>query len=159
MPFKIFFVPAVDGAAAEAELNTFLATHRVVDVSRAYTPRPSPNGAWTFCVHWLHVRESQPAPSSGREKVDYRTVLDAPSFKIFAALRTWRKHTSAAEGVPIYAVATNEQLAAIARDRCTTRAALERVEGFGPARLTKYGTAVLEIVQREAAPTAPKPPS
>ncbi len=44
MKFKFFWVPAVDSAAAEAELNAFVAGRRVVGVEKGF----SPNGAAIF---------------------------------------------------------------------------------------------------------------
>jgi superfamily II DNA helicase RecQ len=45
--------------------------------------------------------------------------------------------------MPAYAVFTNEQLAEIAKARCATLADLGKIEGIGPARVEKYGEAVL----------------
>jgi len=55
-----------------------------------------------------------------------------------------------AEGVPLYAVFTNEQLAAIVQQRVESLAALGEIEGIGPARLERYGAGVLERLQIEA---------
>ncbi|QLH37826.1 MAG: HRDC domain-containing protein [Defluviicoccus sp.] len=49
--------------------------------------------------------------------------------------------------MPIYAVFTNEQLAEIARRRVDTLTALGAIDGIGPARLERYGAAVLSIVE------------
>ena len=68
-------------------------------------------------------------------------------FNLFAALRQWRKTQAEADGVPLYAVFTNEQLAAIARQRCDTATALGSIEGVGPARLQRYGAAVLDSLR------------
>ena len=89
----------------------------------------------------------KPAASGSGEsqKIDWREALDEESFRVFAALRAWRKERAKADGVPIYAVATNEQLAAISRDRAGTKAALAKVEGFGAGRMAKYGDAILAV--------------
>jgi len=156
MPIKFFWVPAVDSEAAERELNAFISSHRVVEVTKAFNALLGGPCGWALCIQWVTGSAPSSRSAAGKsEKIDYRELLDAPTFKIFAALRTWRKDVAATEGVPIYAVATNEQLAAIARGRCTTRAALDKVEGFGPARLAKYGTDLIRIVQREVVVSDP----
>ena len=71
---------------------------------------------------------------SGAKTVDYREVLDPETFAVFAALRELRKKIAAEEGVPIYAIMTNEQLAAVAQRRCQSLSDLESLEGLGPAR-------------------------
>lgn len=142
---KFFWIPARDSSAAEAELNTFLGGHRVVQVEKAFCSDADGPG-WSLCVQWLPGETPATAPAmKGGSKVDYRELLDEPTFKIFAALRTWRKDRAAADGVPIYTVATNEQLATIAQQRIQTKAALAQVEGFGTSRLGKYAEALLAV--------------
>ena len=45
-----------------------------------------------------------------------------------------------------YALFTNEQLAAMVQSRVTTAAALEKIDGVGPARVEKYGAAMLAVL-------------
>ena len=72
-------------------------------------------------------------------KVDYREVLSAEDFAVFSKLREVRKGLAEKEGVPPYTIFTNEQFATVVRQKVTTKAALEKVEGVGAARLEKYG--------------------
>ena len=78
--------------------------------------------------------------------MDYREILDADSFMLYAAVRAWRKTKSEEQGVPAYAVASNEQLAAMAKSRCRTQADLQKIKGFGEARIKKYGIQMLEVL-------------
>jgi hypothetical protein len=48
---------------------------------------------------------------SKRAKVDYRELLSAGDFVLFAKLRILRKGMAEREAVPAYALFTNEQLA------------------------------------------------
>lgn len=147
MKLNFFWIPAIDSSSAAEELNGFLASHRVLQVEKQYTAGEGGHGAgWSVCVEWVPGPESAaPAVSSiGKlSKVDYKQVLDAETFRIFAALRDWRKEAAAAQGVPIYTVATNEQLAEVARQRVTSKAGLEKIEGFGAARLARQGEELL----------------
>ena len=61
--------------------------------------------------------------------------------------RDWRKEVASAEGVPVYTVFTNEQLAAIVQKKTATKAALQEIEGVGEARVKKYGDAMIEILR------------
>ncbi len=144
MKLKFFWIPAADSAAAEEELNVFLAGHRVVNVEKAFA-QPDGSVGWSICVQWEPGEATGGISGVKRSKIDYREVLDETTFQIFAALRTWRKGEAAAKGVPLYSVATNEQLATVARGRIRTAAALEEVGGFGSARMTKYGAAMLAV--------------
>jgi superfamily II DNA helicase RecQ len=153
MRLKFFWVPAMDSVAAEQEVDGFLTSHQVVQVERIFHPSATQPG-WALCFQWLPGPEASGGRTgtAGRpEKVDYQVVLDIPTFQIFAALRTWRKANAAAAGVPVYTVASNEQLAEIARRRVQTRAALEQIEGFGNSRIKQYADEVVGVCCREIA--------
>lgn len=151
MRLNFFWVPAWDSSAAEQELNAFLSRHRIIQVEKQFLPAPSQPG-WAVSVQWV-AGPGGPGPHAGGKlgKVDYREILDAPTFQLFAALRTWRKEAATAGGVPPYSVATNEQLAEIARRRVQSRAALEEVDGCGSGRMDRYAAALLEVCRREIA--------
>ena len=153
MRLKFYWIPASDSAAAEQELNQFLAMHRVVQVEKSFCAPAAERPGWALCVQWLPGQEAGPAEKAGMQpgKIDYREVLDAPTFRIFAALRSWRKGVATAQGVPIYTVATNEQLAAIAKQRIQTPAELGKVEGFGGSRMAKYAADLLAVCRAEIA--------
>lgn len=80
------------------------------------------------------------------EKVDYKALLDAPTFALFAKLRDVRKGLAEKENLPAYAVFTNEQLAEVARRRCAVAADLGKIDGIGTARVEKYGAAVVAAI-------------
>ncbi|MFI5387938.1 MAG: HRDC domain-containing protein, partial [Fimbriimonadales bacterium] len=69
-----------------------------------------------------------------RNRTNYREVLDAEDFAVFAKLREIRKAIAQAEGVPVYTIFTNEQLAQIVQARASTESALEQVVGVGDGR-------------------------
>ncbi len=74
-------------------------------------------------------------------------MLSPDNFAVFAKLRDWRKATAEQEGIPVYAVLTNEQLAAIATKRPGSIAALRDIEGIGEGKAGKYGEGVLAVVK------------
>jgi superfamily II DNA helicase RecQ len=50
------------------------------------------------------------------------------------------------EGVPVYTVLTNEQLAQMVQKKVSSKAGLKEIEGVGEARVEKYGEAVLRVL-------------
>ena len=144
MQLKLFILPVKNLSAAEAEMNAFLRSHRVLAVKKEFVS-DGENSFWTFCVEYL---ESAPAgiaaPGGKLPKVDYKEVLKPEEFEVFSRLRDWRKGVAEQEGVPVYVVFTNEQLAAMVKQRVSTKAVLKEIEGVGDARVEKYGAAVLE---------------
>ncbi len=138
MQIALFSTAPGDSPALD-ELNRFLRGHRVLTIDRQWT-----GAAWVFCVTY-----QPPVGAAGREppaKIDYKAVLTPEDFAVFAKLREVRKALAEKESLPAYAVLTNEQLAEIARARCATAGALEKIDGVGTARVAKYGAAILAAV-------------
>jgi len=91
MQLKLFLLPVKNLAAAEAEMNAFLRSHRMLAVKKEFVS-DGENSFWTFCMEYLESAPAMPAPSlPGRPKVDYKEVLKPDEFEIFSRLRDWRK--------------------------------------------------------------------
>jgi len=71
---------------------------------------------------------------------------------VYAAIREWRKETADREGLYVYNIMNNRQMAEIARLRLTSKDTLQNIDGIGEKRCQKYGDALIEIVKRFPAP-------
>ena len=67
---------------------------------------------------------------------------------LFEALRQWRLQEATVAGKPAFTVFTDSVLAQIATLRPTTVPELVRISGIGPAKLERYGQAVLKVVSQ-----------
>ena len=147
MKYHFTSIPAVGGEAAQAELNRFLAAHRVVHVEHTLVPDGSAS-FWAVCVRYTEGASSPAAPAAaGRKQVDYKEILSEAQFKVYSRLRDVRRTLADREGTPLYSVFTNEQLAAIAEKPIRTLDELGALPGVGPGRLEKYGAAILAAVE------------
>ena len=159
MEFHFITINALDPQPGQEELNRLCAERRVAAVDRQFVTAGL-DSFWSVCVAIAPGPGPLPASlkSSGRRagsgngkagpsRIDYKEVLSEEDFAAFADLRKWRKQVAEVEGVPLYAVFTNEQLAEIVRHRVDTLAALGEIDGIGPARIERYGAAVLERLQ------------
>jgi DNA helicase-2/ATP-dependent DNA helicase PcrA len=68
-----------------------------------------------------------------------------PSYRV---LKDWRRQRASEDGVPAYVVFHDRTLAEIAQRHPTTEGELAAVSGVGPARLERYGEAVLAEIAR-----------
>jgi superfamily II DNA helicase RecQ len=96
--------------------------------------------------------------SRPKSRVDYKEVLNEKDFAVYVKLRTLRKTIADKEGLPLYALFSNEQLAAMVQKKITTRTALGAVDGVGKARLEKYAESFLGVLRNEFAASPSGPP-
>lgn len=162
MQFHFFWIPVCHGEWAQQELNAFLKGNPASRVEKHFVDIGAESG-WAVSVLSLRtvaVNGPPVAGAAGRAdavRIDYREVLSPGDFEIFSQLRAWRKQRSVSDGVPIYAVCTNEQLAAISQQRPQTPQELGALEGIGKTRVKRYADEVLQlvatIVERQKATT------
>ena len=143
MKYRFFSVPAAMPEEAQEDVNRFCAAHRVVSVDKQFVHNAE-RSYWALCICYLE-RETG-AVSARKSKIDYREVFNEQDFALFARLRSLRKTLAEQEGVPAYALFTNEQLATMVQNRVTSKAAMAAIEGVGPARIEKYGEAFLHLL-------------
>lgn len=72
--------------------------------------------------------------------------LDGEGEALLARLKAWRTATAAAEEVPPYIVFNDRTLAELAQRRPASEDALLEVRGIGPAKLERYGPALLALL-------------
>ena len=129
------------------EVNAFLRAHRILSADRHFV-QDGANSFWAICVSYLGDANRPLAPGK-RSKVDYREVLSEADFAVFAKLRNLRKELAEKEGVPAYALFTNEQLAEMVQRRARSLTAMKEIEGVGDARIEKYGAQFLAVLKGE----------
>lgn len=144
MKFKFFCISASDYEADESELNSFCASHRIASIEKQFVSEGT-KSFWSICVSYI----GKEGGSGDKGKIDYKEVFDEKDFALFAKLRVLRKQIADNEGVPAYALFTNEQLAAIVRDKIVTPEGLSAISGVGKSRVDKYGQRFIAVVKQE----------
>ena len=147
MKMQFFTVPAKWPEQAQQTLNAFCAQHRVMTLEKQFVD-VGIESYWSICVTFMEG--INPPVASGiinrRDKIDYRDVLSEQDFALYAQLRNLRKALSEQEGIPAYALFTNEQLAGMVTRRVRSETELAKIEGVGKARLEKYGSAFVQVL-------------
>lgn len=156
MKIKTFVIPAKYPQAGEEDLNRFLAGRRLLGMDRQFVA-DGDSSYWAFLIEYADGDRCEPAESKAL-KVDYKQVLSPGAFRIFSALRTLRRQTAEQEGVPVYAIFTNEQLARMAESPPQSAAALKAIPGVGESRASRYGKSVMDLLQELAESAATENP-
>ena len=88
-----------------------------------------------------------PGDRRARRPKDALAALEPDERVLFGTLREWRNEVSRKEGVLAFVILTNRELIAILKARPATPNALLAIDGIGPAKVERYGKAILEIVR------------
>jgi len=151
MKFQFFTVSALAPEQGQERLNQFCGRHRVVAVEKQLITQGS-NSFWSVCVSYVEGAGEQAGKplkdNAKRGRIDYKEALSEPDFAIYAQLRNLRKILAEQEGVPVYALFSNEQLAEMVTHRMISLSALAEIEGVGKARLDKYGASFIAELNR-----------
>lgn len=142
MQFKIFTVPVSDDGTATNEMNRFLSSHKVLEVEQQLVSTKT-GSQWHFCVKYLANAAPDDKPQN-TPKVDYKEILDEKTFAIFSLLREGRKKIAEEDGLPVYAVFTNDELAGIAALNEITLPALRKVKGVGEKKAERFGKRLID---------------
>ena len=109
----------------------------------------------------LHKRAARPVdrsnPPQPPGQIEPKPLSDSED-ELYEALREARTRLSQDDAVPAYVVASNRDLAELAKSRPRTLSELEGVRGFGPKKAQRYGEALLQALAKfSAEDSAPQP--
>ena len=101
------------------------------------------------------VDYAAPGISSGAEAVEksreskraaWRALLADSDLPLFNALQSWRAEPAKREGVPVYLICTNAQLARIVKARPRSLSEIGAIKGIGKAKLEHSGADLLALL-------------
>ena len=124
----------------DEELSRFLLNKRVV------TLRPEfflTNGR----PYWSVFVEYETVLTASDDKAESNSNLDEPQRLLLQRLKEWRKEKASTEGVPVYILATNNQLIELVKQAPQTLEALRQIHGFGRKKSEKYGADIIGMIQ------------
>jgi superfamily II DNA helicase RecQ len=151
--FRTFFISPFGEETVCDELNHFLKANRIINVDKKLIDSERGTG-WLFLVEYAVASGNRASSSfNSGPKVDYREILSESEFALFDALRRLRKEIADKQGMPVYTVFSNEQLAAIARKPPKNLKDLGAIPGVGEAKLKQYGEPVLVLLKAKAQET------
>lgn len=144
MQIKFFTIGIHDEECYVDEMNLFLRSHKIITVQREFINNGS-NSYWSLCAEYHGT--AVPEQETGKKIIDYKEILDEKQFSVFAKIRELRKTIADSEGVPVYTIVTNAQLAHIVTNNISTKAGLASIPGFGDKKMEKYGHHILKLLQ------------
>ncbi len=149
MQIKIFTIPIGDGGAVQQEMNTFLKVHKIHEIEQKLISNNN-GSCWCFCVRYLETVFT--TASESKVKVDYRQVLDEPTFQKFSELRVIRKQAAGIEGLSAFILFTDEELAELAKLEEITVKSMLGIKGIGEKKVKRYGHYFIAKPENNEAP-------
>ncbi len=116
-------------------MNRFLKGNKILEVQNQLISNEN-SAYWCFCIRYIEKDLSQAIHS--KTKVDYKQVLDEATFQRFSKLRAIRKKVATDEGIPAFAVFTDEELAGLAKLDTITQKTMFSVKGIGDKKVERF---------------------
>jgi ATP-dependent DNA helicase RecQ len=157
MLFRVFTLPfdPVTERFDDGPVRDYISDKDVLDIDHELLTQEG-RAYLLVVVRCRGVRSSSAASSDAeggsRRRRDefWRDLLDSKDWPLFERLREWRGDRARSEGIPSYVICNNRQLAEVVKRRPRTLAALAEVNGFGDAKLKKYGKELLGLLEQAA---------
>jgi len=144
-----FFVSPFSEKSVTDELNAFLKSHRIINVEKRLIDGERGTG-WVFLVEYASEGVKNTTNASS-QRIDYREVLNPAEYALYDKLRNLRKEIAEKSGIPVYAVFTNDQLAAMIKRQPKILKDLLSISGVGESRIKQYGDAFINLFLSEEA--------
>jgi superfamily II DNA helicase RecQ len=148
--YRSFFISPFGEPSVCDDLNAFLRAHRIINVEKRMVDSERGTG-WIFLVEYGQANGARQTFQGGGPKVDYREILNESEFTLFDALRRLRKEIADKQGLPVYTIFSNEQLANIAKNPPKSLKDLGAIPGIGEAKLKQYGALFLALLKEKGA--------
>ncbi len=146
--FTLSFSTALEGFDDEP-LRRFLQDKTLLEIrDHFFTHDQRPYLVLVVLYRGGTATASKANTEKNRENRDdsWRELLQEANYPVFDSLREWRAEQAKKEGVPLYIICTNRQLAEIAQQAPQSLSALNSIKGFGKAKLEKYGQSIMTIL-------------
>ncbi|MCL2557647.1 MAG: HRDC domain-containing protein [Treponema sp.] len=106
---------------------------------------------WAFLIEYANQDGRGAAPGQPQARVDYRETLGPVEYALYDRLRAARKELADKASIPVYAVFTNDHLAAMVKKPAKTLRDLAAIPGVGDGRIKQYGQALLDVLAAASA--------
>lgn len=130
-------------------INQFLADHKIVSSTTAYVHE---GNFWS--VLFLYESKDKRVDTAFiiQENKEYiynkeEIILNNHEEKILLALKLWRTDRAKEQKIPLYCIASNKELLALAKTKPLKREDLQSIKGFGKHKVESYGDEIITLIE------------
>lgn len=148
MRLKLFKIRVSDEfiAVDQKSLDKFLAQHNVLKYESAFVKDHDPY--WSVILYYEEMNLQVNEVKSQKYSADKDEDLNPDEIKILESLKLWRSEKAKDQRLPVYFIATNNELLSIAKYKPLKTEELLDIKGFGKHKIENYGEEIIGILER-----------
>jgi superfamily II DNA helicase RecQ len=140
MPIRIFSLPfdPSTGLFNDEPLSRFLLSRKLVSMKKEFfTAEGKPY--WSVFVEYDEILPPA-SPQLPQNLNEWQRML-------LQRLKEWRKQKAEENGIPVYVIASNTELAGVVLAAPESLEMLKSVRGFGKHKVEKYGQEIIALIK------------
>ncbi len=147
MRLKLFKIRVSDEfiAVDQKSLDKFLAQHNVLKYESAFVKDHDPY--WSVILYYEEMNLQVNEVKSQKYSADKDEDLNPDEIKILESLKLWRSEKAKDQRLPVYFIATNNELLSIAKYKPLKTEELLDIKGFGKHKIENYGEEIIGILE------------
>lgn len=147
MRLKLFKIRVSDEfiAVDQKSLDKFLAQHNVLKYESAFVKDQDPY--WSVILYYEEINLQVNEVKSQKYSADKDEDLNPDEIKILESLKLWRSEKAKDQRLPVYFIATNNELLSIAKYKPLKTEELLDIKGFGKHKIENYGEEIIGILE------------
>lgn len=145
MNLKIFTMEfnALEGCFNDSEISCFLKDKVLISLDN-YLIESGSKKYLTLVVTYSHS-EIELLEDKSTKATNWEKLINESNTDFFTSLKNWRLEESKKQGLPLFIIFTNKQLADITTMVPETLNHLSQIDGIGPQKMKKYGEIILKL--------------
>lgn len=147
MKIQIFKVRLSDEyiVADQNLLDRFLQANNILKYETAFVK--DEDSYWSVILYYeelkMQFNDAKPQKYSAEKDAE----LSEGESKILESLKMWRSEKAKVQKLPVYFIATNQELSSIVKYKPAKKEELCDIKGFGKHKIENYGEEIIEILE------------
>ena len=129
----------------QAALDRFLRENNVLKFESAFVKEDE--AYWSVILYYEELKIALNDAKPEKYAADEDAELNSDEIKILESLKLWRTEKAKNQKLPVYFIATNQELRSIAKFKPGKKEQLLEIKGFGKHKIENYGEEIIEILE------------
>ena len=126
-------------------LDQFLAQNNILKFESAFVK--DEESYWSVILYYEEMKMTVNESKNQKYSAEENDGLNPDEIKILESLKLWRSEKAKDQKLPVYFIATNNELLSIAKYKPLNKEDLIDIKGFGKHKIENYGEEIIEILE------------